>query len=394
MKSILYGTTALVAVSLLAGTAGAAEKIKLGLGGYWRGVIHLGDSDNDATTVATGQSDIRNHGFGQESEIYFSGKTTLDNGIKFGVMVQLEGETSADQIDNTYIWTAGSFGRVEFGETWGVSLMMSAGSIGDMLDGHGDFASHGAHANVNGQFIDTYGGDAGILATPEQKITYFTPRMGGFQLGVSYVPENNVPNGSTTNTTAGGLNSEVNGTIGSELVDIAANYVGKVGGTSVRVFGSFFTSESEATAVGVAAGKDVDGYSGGGQVGVGGFRIGGRYTKIDDIAGPGAAPIAATANGLDRTNWRFGVDYGTGPWRVGVAYMRLEQEVAVAGVKGPRDDETKYISLGGSYNLGPGIKMFGGLQIYDFQDSTGGAGAAVAAEAENTVGMIGTKFSF
>jgi len=392
MKSILYGTTALVAVSLLAGTAGAAEKIKLGLGGYWRGVVHLGDSDNDATTAATGKSDIRNHGFGQESEIYFSGKTTLDNGIKFGVMVQLEGETSGDQIDNTYIWSAGSFGRVEFGETWGVSLLMSSGSVGDMLDGHGDFASQGAHANVNGQFIDTYGGDAGILATPDQKINYFTPRMSGFQLGVSYLPENN----TAANSTGGGLNSELNGTIGNELLDIAANYNGKMGGADIRVFGSYFTSESESTAIGVAAGKDVDGHSVGGQVGIGGFRMGGRYTRINDIAGPGGAPLAAAAAGLDRTNWRLGVDYGMGPWRVGVAYMRLEQEVAgaVVGTKTARDDETDYISIGGSYNLGPGIKMFGGLQIYDFQDSAGGAGAAVSTEADNTIGMVGTKFSF
>ena len=116
MKNILYGTTALIAVSMVAGSAGAAEKIKLGLGGYWRAAIHMGDTNNDSAAAATA-SDFRNHGFGRESEIYFSGKTTLDNGIKFGVMVQLEGETSADQMDNSYIWSAGSFGRLEYGET-------------------------------------------------------------------------------------------------------------------------------------------------------------------------------------------------------------------------------------------------------------------------------------
>jgi predicted porin len=378
-----------MAVGLMAGTAGAAEKIKLGLGGYWRAAVHLGDSDNDGTGAAA--SDIRNHGFGQESEIYFSGKTTLDNGIKFGVMVQLEGETSADQIDNTYIWSSGSFGRIEFGETWGPSLLMSYGSTGDMLDGHGDFASQAAHANVNGQFIDTYGGDAGILATPDQKLNYFTPRMGGFQLGLSYMPENN-PGANSTGT---GLNSKLDGTIGNELIDIAANFVNKFGSVDVAVFGSYFTSDSEPAAIGAASGKDVDGYSLGGQVGIAGFRIGGRYTKIDDIAGAGAAPLAAAAAGLERVNYRVGVDYGSGPWRVGVAYMQLEQEVAgaVVGTKSTRDDKIEYISIGGSYNLGPGVKMFGGLQIYDFEDSAGGAGP-VATEADNTVGVIGTKLSF
>ena len=51
MKNILYGTTALIAVSLVAGSAGAAEKIKLGLGGYWRAAIQVGDGDNDANLV-------------------------------------------------------------------------------------------------------------------------------------------------------------------------------------------------------------------------------------------------------------------------------------------------------------------------------------------------------
>ena len=118
MKNILYGTTALIAVSLVAGSAGAAEKIKLGLGGYWRAAIQVGDGDNDAPSGSALATDNRSHGFGRESEIYFSGKTTLDNGIKFGVMVQLEGETSGDQMDNSYIWADGSFGRIEYGETW------------------------------------------------------------------------------------------------------------------------------------------------------------------------------------------------------------------------------------------------------------------------------------
>ena len=392
MKKILYGTTALMAVGLMAGSAVGAEKIKLGLGGYWRAAVHLGNSDNDAPGGSAAASDIRNHGFGQESEIYFSGKTTLDNGMKFGVMVQLEGETSGDQIDNTYIWSAGSYGRLEFGETWGPSLLMSYGSTGDMLDGHGDFASQGAHAAVNGQFVDTYGGDAGLLATPDQKMNYFTPRMSGFQLGVSYMPENN----PGANSTGGGLNSKASGSTGNELLDIAANYTGKFGGASVGVFGSYFTSDSEPAAVGGVAGQDADGYSMGGQVGFSGFRVGGRYTRINDFAGPGAAPIASGAASLDRTNWRIGVDYGTGPWKVGVAYMRLEQEVAgaVATVKSTRDDEIEYISIGASYALGPGIKLYGGLQIYDYQDSANIAGASPGTEADNTIGVIGTKFSF
>src|SRR3546814_15132709 len=45
-----------------------------------------------------------------DSEIHFVGSTTLDNGIEFGVNVQLEANTnSGDQIDESYLYAQGSF---------------------------------------------------------------------------------------------------------------------------------------------------------------------------------------------------------------------------------------------------------------------------------------------
>ncbi|MBT6261274.1 MAG: hypothetical protein HOI87_15620, partial [Rhodospirillaceae bacterium] len=66
----------------------------------------------------------------------------------------------------------------------------------------------------------------------------------------------------------------------------------------------------------------------------------------------------------------------------------------VGGVKSTRDDQTEYVSVGGTYNLGPGIKLFGGVQFWDFEDSANIANASPATEGEATVGVIGTKFSF
>jgi predicted porin len=390
MKNILYGTTALIAVSLVAGSAGAAEKIKLGLGGYWRAAIQVGDSDNDAASGSALATDNRNHGFGRESEIYFSGKTTLDNGIKFGVMVQLEGETSGDQMDNSYIWADGSFGRIEYGETWGPALLMSYGRVGEMIDGFGNFGSHFpiGSGTPNGQGINDYGGMAGMNSTPETKMNYFTPRMSGFQLGIGYIPEN-----GATNSRGSGLDSKLGGTLANEVVDVGANYTGKFGSTSIAGFVNWFTSETESSAVGVAAGKDADGYGGGLQVGFGGFKIGGKFTKINDIA-TGNGIVAVGSPGIDRETYTIGVQYNTGPWGVGVQRVQATQEVLVGGVKSTRDDRTEYVSVGGTYNLGPGIKLFGGIQFWDFEDSANIANASPATEGEATVGVIGTKFSF
>ena len=45
MKKLLFGTTALAAVGLIAGSANAADKIKMGVGGYFQAFLVYGDED-------------------------------------------------------------------------------------------------------------------------------------------------------------------------------------------------------------------------------------------------------------------------------------------------------------------------------------------------------------
>jgi len=368
MKNILYGTTALFAVGLLAGTAVAADRIKLGLGGYWTGMIQVGDNDSDDGL----NSGLRDHGLGQESEIYFRGSTKLDNGVTFGVAVDLEGETSADQMDNSRIYARGAFGEVQYGETWGPALMMSYGGVGEKTR-NGDFASHNAGRNINGLGLNSFSGGAGVNQIPSEKIAYYSPRRSGFQLGVSYSPERK-------NASANGArDSEEDGNTGNEMLNIAANYTSKMGGTDVGIFGSWFASETEplaatATAAAVPAAADVDGWGFGAQLSNSGFRIGGRYAQLENFAG----------DGLDRTNWRVGVDYGMGPWSIGVTYQVASQDRAIS------EDETRYVSVGATYGVGPGVSFFGGVINYDFDDD----GNARANEGETTFGILGTRLSF
>ncbi|MFP6772018.1 MAG: porin [Alphaproteobacteria bacterium] len=365
MKSILYGTTALFAVGLMAGTAVASEKIKLGLGGYWRGMIQVGSNDADG---AGGAGDgLRDHGFGQESEIYFSGKTKLDNGITITAAVQLEGETTGDQIDNTWITASGGFGTVHYGETWGPSLLMVGGGVGEK-NHTGDFASFNAGVNLNGLGLNSFIGGAGLNGRPSPKLAYYTPRVSGFQAGVSYAPEkgNAFSNGARA--------ADLGGGVGNELVDVGVNFVNKVAGANVRIGLVYFTSETEPADSLTASAPDVDGHGLGVQVSMGGVKLGGRYAKLEDRGG----------SGLDRTNWRIGADYGMGPWSVGVTYQVAVQDFVGA------DDKTTYFSIGANYNVAPGVSFFGGILNYDFEDSTN----AAASEGDNSFGILGTKLSF
>ena len=149
---------------------------------------------------AAGQpgADKRNHALWHESEVQFSGETTLDNGMTVGVNIQLEGETTGDQVDENYIYFEGNFGRVELGEIDGASYRTSiflpsayfyqgpnyasvvwGGFSSRHLPGPERSTQHGSRGPMPGA-------DAGDAT----RVSYFTPRLNGFQLGVSYAPEN------------------------------------------------------------------------------------------------------------------------------------------------------------------------------------------------------------
>ena len=138
MKRLLLGTTALVAAGVIGAPAQAADPIKLSLGGYFQ--AYWGYANQDDGVGRAGEN-LRNHGFYREGEIYFRGETELDNGITVGVNVQLEAEACADQIDESYIYFEGAFGRLEFGAIDGAHARTHVFNPSAFGGGGPDFAS-------------------------------------------------------------------------------------------------------------------------------------------------------------------------------------------------------------------------------------------------------------
>ena len=147
MRTNLYGTTALVAVGLVAGglTAGeasAASGLKLGITGFYRNAIggSFGNSPTSSfvgpsgTTFGLGNFDRQAVSMRQEIRINFTGQTTLDNGITVGVLVGLNGENvaksgSTTQVNRAYADFSGKFGLVRVGEANSAPGRPTASSI-------------------------------------------------------------------------------------------------------------------------------------------------------------------------------------------------------------------------------------------------------------------------
>ena len=125
MKKLLSGTTALVAAGLLSSGAYAADPIKISVGGYFAGGMIFVSQDDGAGEPG---ANTRNHRIEREGEISFTGSTTLDNGIKVGINVQLEAETCGDQIDESFLWFEGAFGKIQFGSEDSAATGLNVGT--------------------------------------------------------------------------------------------------------------------------------------------------------------------------------------------------------------------------------------------------------------------------
>src|SRR5258707_12357559 len=127
MKKILLGSTALLGAAVAAAPAQAADGIKLSLGGFFRTAVLYNIDDH-------GKNDLGNRryndGVFSDGEIYFLGKTTLDNGLTVGVRVELEAEQSGDQIDAAYAYFQGGFGEARIGSQLGALATMCVTPVG------------------------------------------------------------------------------------------------------------------------------------------------------------------------------------------------------------------------------------------------------------------------
>jgi len=397
MKKQLMATTALVAGGLIAGVAQAAEPIKLTLGGYVTTGLTVRDQDNIATaagaddrnytTVATtnaagGVTNVptetrlgRTDQF-WEAEVWFVGETTLDNGIKIGVNIQMEAYTSADQIDEHYVYVQGGFGRLVVGAENSAPYIMhysapspTGGQFG--ADSPNMFPFRAPPSNRTGGTVRTFM----QLTSDANKITYYTPRFApGFQFGVSYTPDDDAPQGTQLVNGAGSCRGGCafdagNGISDNEqnnhhhFVEAGANFVRSINGVDLAFdvgFGTGFVEHDlrSTTVTGLDRTlKQRYTASAGFNVGYAGwtFGVGALWDNLGQ-QGPN-----------NRWDIAGGVTYGAGPWLVGVnAGYAIAQDgqrlvahpVTNSALVRRTNDTVLYTELGGQYTLGPGIRVF------------------------------------
>ncbi|MFO1128902.1 MAG: porin [Rhodospirillales bacterium] len=413
MKKTLLATTALATAALVAGAAGdataqeytskSAERIKVGLSGYFQqwgvGVSQdIKDGPDDITPIAGSHGNtIKNNVVDQKhnSEICFIGQTTLDNGLTVGINVQLEANTEADQIDESYLFLQGpSLGQFIIGDENNAGYLMhvTAPDGGVSLDS-GDLVNIQAWINTGiSSYFDTPTGTTNLRLTDNDsgKFTYISPRFAGLQAGLSYIPQaeggGDDNNGSYFVRTPTGFGTEVSAARSKYANGWAGglNYTQQFGPVGAQTSGGvMYFPRSKQSPIG-SNGSDLFAYNLGLQLAYGGFSVGGAWMES-----PNRNTVQTTVTNLNGTvgqtatyslggySWTAGAAYEFGPYKVGLGYMYGKSPGVIAAT-GPMathlgDDQVlKQAILSGTWTMGPGIRLVGGVFAYDLQTDTPG----------------------
>jgi outer membrane protein OmpU len=331
MKKSLLATTALAALGAVAVASPASAKFEVSVKGYME--QWFGYSDNSDSAAA--DSDM----FDQisDSEFFIGFSQTLDNGLKIGGEIQVEGQQdgSGEHVDEEYIYVSGSFGRLELGTDNGAPYRMHYGvkSNGIGID-ESDVTNW--VAGTSGELRST-SRTTGI-DNDQNKITYFSPRVNGFQVGATYLPNSDDINGTTPNTAG----QETDGSR-DDGFGVAANYVTSVADMSIKASVGYMDAGGDDATAG-----NEEALSAGIQLGFGGFTASLAYGEHEDDS-------AATLRDVNV----FGVSlaYNMGPAGVSLAYIRGEDS--------DNNSEQDALEVGASYKVGPGVTAKGSIYYAD-----------------------------
>ena len=370
MRKALLASTALVGAALLsapaqAGTVGSGDNLAVTLSGFmWFQASWL-DEDHQ-----TGYG--RGHSFQiPETEIAIKAFNTADNGIKYGVIIEMEtGTDGATNGDEVYVQLSGDFGTIQLGDNDSATNTMLVGSHQAHKGLAGPFGGLGAHAPV---FHLQYTGPRrrGMLARTDwqettisdsTKIIYFSPRFSGLQVGASYTPDGG-SNGASF------LEKDNDGDF-ENVFDIGANYTNKFDdfGISVSTLYQRGTVEPNSAKPDGPVFEDLNVWFVGAKVDFAGFTIGADYRNTNDTH----LTTTQTAAGDDGgTYWSTAIGYQQGPWGISAWYS--EGETTYGNGEGPDVDETiTRFGIGGRYAIAPGWQIRADYNYVEHENIGGG----------------------
>jgi outer membrane protein OmpU len=372
-KQILLGGTALIGVAAMtlpvqAGSVGSKDAMSVTLGGEMRFNVAFSDQDVSAGLGRGYALHV------DESEVKIGAKNTADNGLTYGISIELNaGGADNSAADEAFAFIDSDWGRVEMGDQDDASDRMAVHAYNVLVGRAGADGDPADYINFGNRGISARGFDS---TSDDTKLTYFSPRLGGFQAGASLTPDSGQASG------AAGQDSDADGDF-ENVIGLAANWEGKFDDAVIvlSLTGEFGEAETSAGAdnLGEVATSSV-----GGTLTFGGFGFGAGYVDF----GEQSLTQAAQAAGADAGSyWTVGGSYNSGPWGVSLNWF----ESTKSNTTGISDTDVTLISLDAAYTVAPGWDLAAALHVLSADNIN-----ATAAPVNNdgTVFLISNQFTF
>ncbi len=382
MKNRFLATTALAAVSGFAATgAMAAEAPEWKLSGNMNfqfyfvnqdfiafrtdtnvtefdGIVFTEFSTTAYYTLDPEATQVQDHGwyFGvDEAELQLNVSGTADNGLNYGFKIEINANTDDGKVaDEARISLSGGWGTLHLGDEDGAEDTMNYGGE-DLMGATGGFDGDFDDVLIRGgthlEFLysnlffsynfaaPSYPSIAGDTSD-KTKITYYSPRFSGFQVGASITP---TPNDGDGFKEDGDWENHYG---------LGANYDNTFGSLRIRASAVYSAASSNDTDF-----EDIAAWSVGGIVGFGPFSLGGNYTDNGDSG-------QLTGEGFESSYWNVAAAFETGPLSFSAGYFASTLE-AGDWFGGGVESTFETIALTADYTVAPGLGVYAEVTLIE-----------------------------
>jgi outer membrane protein OmpU len=394
MKKALLGTTAIVGASLLAANPVAAKPV-VNIGGAmdfqvgWTSQDREGWSPTPGGTI--GPSTERGYSFFQKTNILINASDVTDLGMKWDFRVKLNadadgGPGASNGLKNGKARDASDAVTLALSDFWGQVTVGADHPVYDrMTYGSGDAVGAAGTGGVDGNWARWFNyksvknqrfedGATTHDSTTSSKIQYVTPRIAGFQAGVTYALDS---------LTIGRFRSAVDnaGNAAGKERDWwsgALTYNNKFGGFDVGL-----SADLEENGNNDPARKNGLSGSFGTLVGIDSWKFGARWSKkFRD------GETLSTDTNTEFDMYDLGVGYEIGPWAMGVSYMHENE----GSLNSTGTDTQDTWALSGTYSMGGGLQLY--TELFHNKDKAGSPTANLASNNEGTGLISGVRVKF
>lgn len=266
-----------------------------------------------------------------------------------------------DVFQKAYLFVATPYGRVEIGQQDGAAykMAMTGPLVADAIAIDDANITFFRDPTTGEAFSNVFAVRSGVFATAnDAKISYYTPRLLGVQLGISYTPhmvKDGLPFISAGPHVADRQDN---------LIDAAVNYTGFFGRTSLGLYAGLSAGHNVARTAGH---DDLFDWALGGELdydlGEATLALGGAYHRSNGYTldpmqafAHGTTHVAHASTKLSMGSWLFGLEYSTGT---------ADAEAAL-----PKLDTTGYEASVG-YRINSNLQLTGGWQHLRFSRDSG-----------------------